>query len=227
MHRRLAIAIVLLQVVTACSRQPSDLSSAYQEPSHATGLKAPTADSTDQLTDSYFPLADGVKYEFVGKYEQESYRSTLLLRKYANNGRTFYYFITDDGNTLLTGCMCGLGIYGPVEGGIKTAKVSWLDELDRAGMGGAQLMLRLLPKTGDITLLTDGDNKLRFEVEGFEDVVVPAGSFKDCVKIGIRDTWPDKEYTARIWLARGIGLVKWHLATGRIDELASFTKTSQ
>lgn len=87
-------------------------------------------------------------------------------------------------------------------------------------------MLKLPPRIGDTTVIKDGENTRRFIVEAFEDLRVPAGLFKRCARIRIEDTWPDTESTGDVWLAEGIGMIKWHRVTGRVDELVSVSTTS-
>ena len=73
----------------------------------------------------------------------------------------------------------------------------------------------------------NGDAKYLIEVEGFEDIEVPAGKFQECLKIRIKTKWDSgKEYVEYVWLAKGVGLVKWKKATGRLDELLYFKLSS-
>lgn len=203
--------VFLVAVVPSCRRASSP----------------PTADATspERLAHSYFPLVDGVLYKFEGEYKGERYRESLLLRRHEIQGGAFFYFVEEGDSKALFGCMFGLGAYRMDDDGIQTAVADWVDDaLERVSFDDGQRMLKLPPQIGDETILRNGDCTLHLTVEGFEDVTVPAGAFQNCVRIRIEEVWPDKKYTGHVWLAEGVGMIRWHKGTGRIDELTSFSK---
>lgn len=61
-----------------------------------------------------------------------------------------------------------------------------------------------------------------FTITKIEDVTVPAGTFQDCVKLVINDSWG---YICIFWLAKGIGTVKYienYRNEGKKIELLSY-----
>ena len=109
--------------------------------------------------------------------------------------------------------------------GIDTLDCFWKAELAGLAPARAQRFLKLPPVAGATTTLvsSDGDPRKKVTVEGFETIKVPAGTFDKCARIRINTTWRSgTKYTARIWLAPGIGLVKWIKNTGRVEELAAY-----
>lgn len=223
--RHFTIAIAVLLTISGCGRAEKGQTSTAEMPPAYPKSKAGDAIPLEPVGRTYFPLVDGVNYAFVGSHNGKTERHTLLLRRHESHGRSYFYFDEDGDNNLLTGCMCGHGAYDLVGNGIRTAKVSWRDDLDHVQLDGAQLMLNLPPRVGDATVIKDGGNTRRFVVEAFEDVRVPAGLFERCARIRIEDEWPSVQYTGRVWLADGIGMIKWHRGTGRTDELVSVSKS--
>jgi hypothetical protein len=71
-------------------------------------------------------------------------------------------------------------------------------------------------------------SSMEFTVEGIEDVTVPAGTFKDCLKIKHKssnmfsDEGQIESGEETVWLAKGVGRVK-AIGTDYLDELISAT----
>jgi hypothetical protein len=74
---------------------------------------------------------------------------------------------------------------------------------------------------GETTEFRSHRKRVRVTVIGHESVAVPVGTFSDCVRIDVaRQT--DGSETSTVWLAKGVGLIKWRRATGRTDELTEY-----
>lgn len=61
------------------------------------------------------------------------------------------------------------------------------------------------------------------KVAAIERVVVPAGTFEDCVRLAVVTEFDGAPERSTVWLAPEVGPVKLSRATGRVDELVSFS----
>ena len=184
-----------------------------------------------KIDSSYFPLAEGSTYYFRGFFDGKESVDGIKVKKTTLNGNcTGYYFqdIDDSGN-IIGSNMFGLGLYLRGIDGLYTIEAFWKNDIFKVHCSQKQ---KILPDSlnGEekIEYLGQQSNpKYLLTVEGFENIEVPAGKFKDCVKIRIYTKWDNsKEYVEYVWLARGVGLVKWRKGTGRIEELINYSISS-
>ena len=182
------------------------------------------------LVKSYLPLIENSSYYYRGFYNGKEYVKGLKVKKLVLNGNcTAYYFNDIDGTTLIAGNMFGLGLFlKDYDGlyGIEANSSYFISDIDCSQQ--QKILHNYINFFEEIEYKGfNGDAKYLIEVEGFEDIEVPAGKFQECLKIRIKTKWDSgKEYVEYVWLAKGVGLVKWKKATGRLDELLYFKLSS-
>ena len=172
---------------------------------------------------SYLPLMPGGSYAYAWTYEGRSGVDSETVRKVAVDGRPVFYFESSTGgrtSSIIGANGIGLGAYEVRADGIYTRDVFWRNDLEKTTAKDAQLLLPSPLRSDFRTVLRGKDHDVTIVVRGFEDVTVPAGTFKRCLKLGI-----DAEGgSGTAWLAPGVGLVKWDKATGRKQVLAQVSR---
>lgn len=170
----------------------------------------------------YFPVPAGASWDYVAHFNGMEFHETRLLVPADVGGVDAFVFVdaaekNEPVISTFTG-MFGLGAYHLGPEGLETWDAFWMSDVDALKPDDRQLMLALPPQLGSsITLNTDSPDRSRpITVEAFEAVTVPAGTFEDCVRIHLGDD-------SYAWLAPGVGLVKWVLLTGRVEELEAFS----
>jgi hypothetical protein len=73
-----------------------------------------------------------------------------------------------------------------------------------------------LAKKESITII-DGEKKMRSQ--GFSHTTLTTNNkkYEDCLTFTIKEIWPGKTYTGKVWLHKKYGLLKWIRSTGRVD----------
>jgi hypothetical protein len=138
------------------------------------------------------------------------------------------YFIreadVDKGFSIIGSNMIGLGVYSGGAEGIYTHESYYLGDLGKVSGRKSHLLFRGTLKEGDSLRIASDDTGMTLVVTvmEFSAVSVPAGTFKDCIKVHIKEVWPNKTYDGYTWFARGAGMVKWVRSTGRVDVLVSY-----
>lgn len=188
----------------------------------ALGLLLAVQDSADP-----FPLVAETSYVYKGTFKDREYQDAFVLKSLKRGEAEFFYLEKAASDSPLIGNpLMGLGAFRRRGDVLLTYKATVKRELTAFDPEGGQGLLRFPLKEGDARAVETPDKQRRIttKVAGREEVVVPAGTFKDCFRIEIEDAWPErgKTYPGTIWLACGVGAVKWIRSTGRVDELVSF-----
>jgi hypothetical protein len=186
------------------------------------------ASQTENIS-QYFPLNEGDVYTYHGKYKNKNYNNSYLVRSFTRSNRQkLYYFqkgIIKQNNTLIKNNMFGNGLYFVNENQLWTLEALSDFELFKLDYNKKQ---RLLPEDLSIgNKITFDSNfynsKDTIEILSYEDINVPAGQFKNCLKLKITSHWNKGDiYESYVWLAKNVGLVKWIISTGRVDELVKY-----
>ncbi|HVG31012.1 MAG TPA: hypothetical protein VM864_14975 [Pyrinomonadaceae bacterium] len=197
-------------------------------------LAAAVQPSTEQASD-YFPLTANARYEYLASYRRlgsisETKDSYIIVSKRITAaGNEIFYFIEegDEGRSVqgLDIHMFGLGALGKGSEGFYTYDVTWNHDLKNIPPQKPHLFLRSPIVIGDsIRIPSDDRSQIYvFTVEGFERIAVPAGSYEKALKLSKRTIRADNSEEKQIaWFAKGVGLVKRVLATGRVEELVSY-----
>ena len=171
----------------------------------------------------WFPMAEGSSWSYAATFNGNSYSETRVsLPVRLSDGEEAWVFVEldqvgSDIASVFTGSF-GLGAYRRGAAGLETADAYYLEDVSALASGDFQPMLTLPPRSGErIDWDTSSvDRGGGIKVEGYESVTVPAGTFEGCVKLSLGQ----ESYA---WLAPDVGLVRWVLVTGRVEELESFT----
>lgn len=177
--------------------------------------------------DTHIPLVAGSEYHYEGVFKEKTYTDRVVVKSKKLGNATWFYFSKEEGgqeSPLLIGNFPWSGAVrkqGQQILGYDASLVKWLDQFKA---GKEQVFLKLPLKKGDRTeaAVIGGQRKETFKVLDFEDVTVPAGTFKNCAKIqAIAQKTADPPAT--FWLAPGVGLVKWQRFSGRVDVLTKYS----
>ena len=165
----------------------------------------------------WFPLVADARWTYDGRFDGTVYRNTLALRAIQVDDRTVYGFY-DIGERiegqLLMGNMFGDELFRRDGDVLYVADEHSPDE--------EHVLLRFPLRAGETTEYRVGSRVTRTTVAGEEQVTVPAGTF-DCLRLTVVVEYDSgKESPHTVWLARGVGLVKWKRSTGRLDELVHY-----
>jgi hypothetical protein len=186
---------------------------------------------------SYLPLIPNMTYTYSGEFKGRTSTTTEIVKTVKIADTDVFYFVAEkdvrNPNAILGTESFGLGGYVKNADGIATLDSFFRNELNaftKAQIGDAVTILKSTPEKGAVIVVPSPKKMMNhtFKVEGNEDVTVPAGTFKDCLKIKTEEIHlakpPEKEivYTGTVWLAKGVGVVKWIRGTGRVDELVSY-----
>ncbi len=183
----------------------------------------------------YFPLVEGTRYEYQGTYQGNKDKSELTVKSTSvglgSDDRVFYFVTKGDEekeNYIIGANAFGLGAYSKSKGKLLTHEAFWYADLETVKLDSNQTLIEfpLTEKASQKLQASSGKQKITMTVAGKEDVTVPAGTYKACWKIEIKDTWPatGTTYDGAVWLAADVGVVKWLRGTGRVDELLSMKK---
>ncbi|MCP4808575.1 MAG: hypothetical protein GY913_35385 [Proteobacteria bacterium] len=171
-----------------------------------------------------FPIVEGARYHYVATFNGMEFQETrVVVPIELGDGSAAWGFVEeeeigDDVVSLFTGHF-GLGVYRSTGSMVETADAFWGDDAEHLSASSWQPMLSLPPEPGaSITLDTDSpDRGGAITVLEYGDITVPAGTFTACAHIDLG------QKGSSAWLCPGIGLVKWTLVTGRVEELASYS----
>lgn len=175
----------------------------------------------------YFPLKEGDQYSYKSTFNNKEYSEKLECRTVTTSrGETIFYF--DDvlnPSTIIGSNMFGLGSYKVDAEGIMALETFWRKDIEKLDTLKPHLMLPKKFKLQDSISLEIDNRSTLFTINflALESITVPAGEFKNCLKVHIRSVWDSGTvYHEYIWLAKGIGMVKWQRTTGKIEELTYF-----
>jgi len=177
---------------------------------------------------SYFPLINGATYYYNYFFDEKKGEQGIIVRKKTKNiiNKIFYFDRIGTDRRVIGSNMFGLGAYIKKNNNIYTIYASTKDDLKKIKIRQKQLLIpQSINKEKSIILLgPDSDSNYTIYLEEYENIDVPAGRFDNCLKIKILTKWNSgEEYVDYIWLAKNIGLVKWHRGTGRVDELLNYS----
>jgi hypothetical protein len=184
-----------------------------------------TAQEADDKAIDYFPLVPESVYLYHGAFKAKEFRNTYTVKTKAPPGLALVYF-HEEGSPLVSDPLIGLGAYRIVNDAVESLEVTLVKDLDPLRGDTAQVLLPAHLKEGtELKLKPPGAVEYSVAVRGREDVTVPAGMYKNCIKLEFeqRGPKPAKTNKGAAWLAKGVGCVKRVYFTGRVDELASVT----
>lgn len=167
--------------------------------------------------EGWFPLVEDARWTYDGHFDGTVYRNTLGLRRLRVDERTVFGFY-DLGERiegqLLMGNMFADELFR------RDGDVLYVADEHRPEE--EHVLLRFPLRPGDTTEYRVGSRVTRTTIEGEDQVTVPAGTF-ETLRLTVIVTYDSGDESQNtVWLARGVGLVKWKRGTGRLDELVHF-----
>ncbi len=173
-------------------------------------------------------MVDNATYVYRGTVDHSVYVDTIVTQAFSLEGKQAYYFVPigrkDEEEALIERMATGLGLFLEEENKLKTVPALSRDALPDASLATRETMLAYPPKKGDRAEFggRDGTWRHALTVVGLEDVRVPAGRFRHCLKLRTEELDEDEDNTGFVWLAPSVGVVRWERTTGRVDELVSY-----
>jgi len=178
-------------------------------------------------TEYYLPLVVGSEYVYASQYQGNATITTLKVK--AGGGKTAFY--TDGGpGKALVGSSFFKGVAEVRPDGIYAAPAD-----DEAAAANPPALMKILstpvnlgeelslqsPELDARTAKLAGtkrmvDIKIKPTVVG--KLTVRAGTF-DTIELHIKDGNGEE---SKVWLSKGVGVIKWERASGRVEELDSF-----
>jgi len=179
------------------------------------------------VAQSWFPLVEGSRYWYSGQFQGKTYQDVFTVVRHRTPFGPLFYFADElmkDPTPSLSANMFGLAGYTTTKTEVLTIPATYLNGFQREESAHAQTLLRLPLVIGASTELRDDGTIVQLTVAGRESVTVPAGTFKDCARIEIHSQINSTKESSTVWLAEGVGLIKWSRATGRVDELTKYQR---
>lgn len=188
--------------------------------------KVETVKAKEPWADSYLPLVAGSEYVYNTTLRGNPSTTTIVVK--SGGGKTAYF--TEGEGQALIGSSFFRGLAEERPDGIYAVAI----DQDAAIANPPPLMkiISLPPKAGETLALQSPELDARaaayahtkrtvddkITVVGAANVTVAAGTFE---ALQIETKNHDNE-VGKVWLAKGVGVVKWERASGRVDELSRF-----
>ena len=173
--------------------------------------------SPAEAPDNCFPLRAGARWTFDGLHRGRVYRYTIAARPLLVEGRSvFAFYDLSDGPTgrTLQGNMFADELFRRDGDQIRVA--------DEHQPASEHLLLQFPLRERSSTEYRVGPRTTRVTVESRDQQSVPAGTF-DCFRLSVVNAYENgRTERHTVWLAPGVGMVRWQRASGRVDELVHF-----
>jgi hypothetical protein len=175
----------------------------------------------------YFPLKNGkVKVFYVSHIthsdtirdkNDSSFCKSLIIK-----GREIFYF-DDESNssdtTIIGSRSFCMGVFYYDNGKFMFSPLFWKYELKAANLDYFEPLFPNVITLDKIYKFQDGEEKRKYQFNGFEDVQIKNNLLKHCLKLTIIQDWKTEKYIDLVWFQKGTGVVKWLRATGRLEEI--------
>ncbi|MFH1593363.1 MAG: hypothetical protein ABID09_01535 [Candidatus Omnitrophota bacterium] len=221
MNKTVLLIVVLLAIQ----------SSIYARGDNVTAAETPKKEIKEVR--DYFPLVSDSKYLYSCDFRGNQFLEGIVVRELIleEEGTGVYYFVKEKDvkkeNPIVSNSIFGLGGYIKENDGLYAIEAFWREDLTEDAISTKEEIISFPPIKGETISISRSSKEqtMSFTVVGYEDMSVPAGEYKDCVKLKVEDAWPatNKKYVAYAWLAKDIGLIKLIHSTGRVDELLLLT----
>lgn len=175
----------------------------------------------------YLPLVVGSEYVYASQYQGNATITTLTVK--AGGGKSAYYTDGGPGKTLVNSSFFkGVaevrpdGIYAaPADDDVAAANPPPLKKIISMPTSPGEELSLQSPELDPRTAKLIGAKRmvdLKIKVVGGGKITVRAGTF-DTVELHIKDGNGEE---SKVWLAKGVGVIKWERASGRVEELDSY-----
>lgn len=187
-----------------------------------------------QKTKEYFPTQKNIRYIFEGKFndrqtgKEKIMTDTLFLKNYSLNNFNWNYYWEDEGQFSFVGYNLFInGVYSVKNDSIFIATLDEENEIPKITTENTFLLFPPEIKKGFTCKITYSKNHyVVFKFSGLETLKVKGKKYENCLRIDYEDIWKttaiDPEKDGTVWLYPDLGVVKWKLPTGRVNELVSF-----
>jgi hypothetical protein len=177
--------------------------------------------------EEYFPLKENAVYvyhvRFDGisggkKVEQDD---SAICKSYPIEGTDVFYFdrrSDNDGINIGSITFC-FGAFYYDKGRFMFLPLDWRRELEESKKKDYAVLFPAATFIGSVYQNAEGNKKVTYKFTGFETIKINDKSYPDCLKLEMKEIWPEKEYTGTVWFQKGVGIVKWIRFTGRVEEL--------
>lgn len=201
------------------------------------------------VENDYFPLVAESTYTYKSQFKGKEALNKWVLKPEKREEQEYFYFVNEkdvrEPAAIIGVNGIGRGLYFNKDGNVSVVMCLLKSAINATSFKEAVLMLKNPAEVGYKVEGKTHDNQMvrTWTIVGLEDVTVPAGTFKQCLKLEIDEVWPEhkmpnqrqptgevkpgemvpeKKYKDVAWLAKGLGMVKWIRGTGRVDELSEF-----
>ena len=184
------------------------------------------------VEEDYFPMVEGSSYTW-NLSGQDQGDSQAMVSSHEKNGQQVFFLEDKEHQLMSVSGMLGASFFtksGNFIYAIPGKSLGELNNLDPADNYYQQLVLNTSSEPGEIhTSIFPSHNRYNiYSIVGHGDVVVPHGSFQNCLRVRIQsfELSPDGQTydkkAGHIYLAKGIGVVKYE--SGRLSaDLKEFT----
>ena len=115
--------------------------------------------------------------------------------------------------------MFGPGIYYYQNDSLFTITADYEKNIKEKELGDPALLIPASIKPGDSSGLDLVTHKQVFTFLTKEDLTIGEVIYKDCIKLKIKEYWPETIYIGYVWLKKDFGLIKWMRFTGLVEEM--------
>jgi hypothetical protein len=175
----------------------------------------------------YLPLVVGSEYIYASQYQGNATITTLKVK--AGGGKTAFYTDGGPGKALLgSSFFKGVaevrpdGLYAaPADDEAAAANPPPLMKIVSTPVNPGEELSLQSPELDARTAKLTGVKRMvdiKIKAIGLGKLTVRAGTF-DTLELRIKDGNGEE---SKVWLAKGVGVVKWERASGRVEELDRF-----
>jgi hypothetical protein len=177
--------------------------------------------------EEYYPLKKSARQVYYVSHIKEGdtvqdVNDTSVCRSVNVSGKEVFFFNElKDGDS--TGCvLCNSFAQGAVyyeNGSLMYSPIFHVQDLKIANLYYFEALFPEEVQIDSAYRYKDGNKKLIFRFMGTESLNIRGREFKDCLKLEVTEDWPTAHYVSTVWFHKGLGVVKWHRSTGRLEEI--------
>ena len=175
----------------------------------------------------YLPLVVGSEYVYASQYQGNATTTTLKVK--AGGGKTAFYTDGGPGKALVgSSFFKGVaevrpdGIYAaPADDEAAAANPPPLQKIVSTPLNAGEELSLQSPELDARTAKLAGTKRMvdiKIKAVGIGKITVRAGTY-DALELRIKDGNGEE---SKVWLAKGVGVLKWERASGRVEELDRF-----
>lgn len=182
----------------------------------------------------YFPSDQAIRYIYEGKYKDnktgklKSHLDTFYLKNYKLDNVVWNYYWEDFVQFGFVGYnLFFTGAYSIQNDSVFIACLT--DEKQIPEISNTNTFFLFPPNLTNgysVKIIYDEKNYKIFKFTGNETIIVKGKKYTNCIRIDYEDIWKTSaikpDINGTVWLYPNIGVIKWKLPAGTVNELASF-----